>query len=158
MKALLFVAACLYSITCLGQTKLISFRSHSGNNANFRTAVEADLFDSGSSNFGIIAHPVTKIDTVLLKDANTIIVMRKDYSSYSGDVPIASTKVKYSRQIFTRAKRTDFFKALNVDSLKAKLKMEYQYPQYPTTLARLDSTVFIGFDKIFKQKTAKSNK
>ena len=149
MKTLLCISACLFSFACFGQTKLISFRSHSENNANFRTAVEYNLFDIGNSNFGTSTQTINKIDTVLLQGKNTIIVLRKSY-----DIVIPLNKVsntKYHRDTLTRTKAADFFEANNIDSLKVKIRKMYRF-------AKLDSALFIGFDKKFKRAASKTNK
>lgn len=149
MKTLLCIAACIFSFAGFGQTKLISFRSHSGSNAHFRTAVERNLFDIGNSNFGTATQTVNKIDTVLLQTKNTIIVMRKSY-----DVVIPLNRVsntKYHRDTLTRINAADFFKADNIDSLKVKIRKMYRF-------AKLDSALFIGFDKKFKRAASKINK
>lgn len=149
MKTLICIAACFCSFAGFGQTKLISFRSHSGNNANFRAAVEHNLFDIGNSNFGTTTQTINKIDTVLLQTKNTIIVKRKSY-----DMVIPLNKVnniKYYRDTLTRTKAADFFEADNIDSLKVKIRKMYRF-------VKLDSAVFIGFDKKFSQKAGKVNR
>ena len=145
MKTLTFIVACFFSITCFGQTKLISFRSHSGTNANFRTAVEHNMFDIGNSNFGLAISYIDKIDTVILK-ANKVIVMRKRYRLIQGRI----NKTTFIKDTLTKTKEAVFFAINNVDSLRADVQKKYPN-------AKLDSTQFIGFDKQFKQTKA-SNK
>lgn len=132
MKPLICIAACLLSITGYAQTKLIAFRSHSGSNAHFRTAVEKDLFDIGQSNFGIIE--MEEIDSVVMESKNRIIVSRRFYGSIKG----------YKRDTLTRANGREFFAATNVQMLKGSLHKKYRK-------AMLDNTHFIGFDNKFKQ-------
>jgi hypothetical protein len=132
MKPLISIVACLFSLTGYAQTKLISFRSHSGSNANFRTAVEKDLFDIGNSNFGIVEREV--IDSVVMASKNKIIVSRKFYGSGKSD----------KWDTLTSASASDIFAASNVESLKAALQKKYHR-------AMLDKTHFIGFDNKFKQ-------
>ena len=152
MKTLIFIAACLLSVTCFGQTKLISFRSHSGSNANFRKAVEHNLFDIGNSNFGTRTVQIDKIDTIILKANNKIIILRKTYTI---TIPVDYTPrdIGYFRDTLTKAAFADFFLANNVDSLKTKIRAMY-WKKYK--FAKLDSTLFIGFDKKFKQKKARN--
>ena len=125
MKPLIYIAACLFSLTGYAQTKLISFRSHSGNNANFRTAVEKDLFDIGNSNFGI--SDGDKIDSVILLSGKRIIVSRRTFES---DKP--------RRDTLTRANASEIFAATNMQSLKAALQKKYYRPMF-------GRTHFIGF-------------
>ncbi|HEX6428171.1 MAG TPA: hypothetical protein VF008_10815 [Niastella sp.] len=136
MKILITLVACLYSIICFGQTKLISFRSHSGNNANFRTAVEHNLFDLPNSNFGIAVFE--NIDSVIMQSKGRIIVLK----SFSHDV---NRKRRYGfyRDTLTRANASDFFTATSMQNLKAVVQKKYGG-------AFSDSTFFIGFDNKFK--------
>jgi hypothetical protein len=155
MKTLTFITACLFSITCFGQTKLISFRSHSGSNANFRVAVERDIFDIGDSNFGNppLQH-IDKIDTIILKGNNKIIILGKAYNIYrqGNDKP---HDIGYFRDTLTKAAYADFFLANNADSLKTDVRAMYR-KRY--RFVKLDSTLFIGFDKKFKQRRAAQKK
>jgi hypothetical protein len=136
MKRIITGIALLFSISSYGQTKLISFRSHSGNNANFRTAVEKNLFDIGNSNFGIVVRLGKDIDTVMLCSNNEIILVRKDYS-YGYDSPT------FFRQACTPQNARELFAANSIDSLKAAIQKKYKN-------VKLDSTRFVGFDKKFK--------
>lgn len=134
MKTLLCIVACLFSITVIAQTKLISFRSHSGNNANFRSALEHDLFDIHNSNFGLVEEH--KIDSVIMDSKDKIIVIRRRYvNSYARDV---------WRDNLTIVNAGDVFSAADMPGLKKALRKRYRY-------ASLESTLFIGFDKKFKK-------
>jgi len=142
MKKLIGIIACLFSITCFGQTKLISHRSHSGSNASFRTAVEHNLFDIGNSNFGLVEYYVDKIDTVIMKAGDKIIILRKQYRVVNGTARPAT----FTSDTLTKANAADFFSANNMDNLKAEIHKTYKN-------AVVDSTTrFIGFDKKFRQK------
>jgi len=143
MKTLTCILVCLFSVTCFGQTKLISHRSHSGSNANFRPAIENDLFDIGNSNFGLAISYIDKIDTVILKGKNQMIVVRKRYRVINGKIG----KTISARDTLTKANAADFFKANSIDSLKAEIHKMYK-------TAKLDSIFFVGFNKKFKQKKA----
>jgi len=144
MKTLIFISACFFSFACFGQTKLISYRSHSGSDANFRNAVEHNLFDIGASNFGLSVERVNKIDSVIMKGNNKIIVLRKTYDMIIG-MRSQPQRVIYTRDTLTKANAADVFTANNMDDLKSGIRKVY-------TTAKLDSTLFIGFDKKFKQK------
>jgi hypothetical protein len=142
MKTLICIAACFFSVTCFGQTKLISFRSHSGSNANFHNAVELSLFDIGNSNFGIVVRTVDKIDSVILITDNKIVVQRKIYTM----VQYRVQKIVTLRDTIKKANAANFFKANNTDSLRSEIHKTYK-------AYILDSIRFVGFDKKFKQKT-----
>ena len=133
MKPLIYIAACLFSIAGYGQTKLISYRSHSGNNVHFRTAIENDLFDIGHSNFGIVEYYI--IDSVIMKSNDRIIVVRRRHGSGDG---------KARRDILTRANANYLFAATNMQSLKSALETKY----HP---ASINKTIYIGFNNKFKQ-------
>lgn len=135
MKMVIGIVACLFSATVFGQTKLISFRSHSGNNANFRTAVEHNLFDIGKSNFGIIT--TEKIDTVIMASNDKIIILRKKYQGAS------NRAYRFSRDTLTRANASGIFAANSMESLKAALQEKYMS-------AAIDNVRFIGFKNKFK--------
>jgi hypothetical protein len=136
MKTLISIVACIFSITAFAQTKLISFRSHSGNNANFRLAVEKDLFDIGNSNFGIIT--TAKIDSVIMASGKTIIVIRGVYTR--GD---NRNRHQATRDTLTRANASNVFAASNMQSLKAALQKKYPWTS-------LQGVPFIGFANRFK--------
>jgi hypothetical protein len=126
MKIPAFIVACLFSITAFAQT---------GNNANFRTALENDLFDLPNSNFGYIA--TVQIDTVMMVSNNKIVVFKKSY--YQG----SNGSQHFYRETLTRANAGDIFAATNVQSLKAAVKKQYRG-------AETDSIFYIGFNKKFK--------
>ena len=113
MKIVICIAACLFSISSYAQTKLISYRSHSGSNAHFRTAVEKNMFDIGHSNFGIVE--MEKIDSVVMESKNRIIVSRKFYGSVKG----------HQRDTLTSANASEVFAATSVESMKAALQKKY---------------------------------
>lgn len=140
MKTLLSIAVCFLCLSCLGQTKLIAHRSHSGSNASFRTAIEGDMFDIGRSNFGIVGTYVEKIDTVALIRGNKIVVYRKTYNVYNGK----QSKAYALRDTLTKANAAEFFTANSADSLKAVMHKKYK-------TSKTDNTLFIGFNKLFKQ-------
>ena len=142
MKILISFAICVLSITCLGQTKLISHRSHSGSNAHFHTAIGHNLFDIGYSNFGIVTIPERKIDSVVLAGDNKIIILIRENSLYKGRV----VSTYFTKDTLTRANAGRVFKVNNIDSLKSEIRKKYGAD------AKSDSTIFIGFDRKFKQK------
>lgn len=134
MKIMICIAACLFYMAGYAQTKLISFRSHSGSNAHFRTAVEKDMFDIGHSNYGIVE--VEKIDSVIRDSNNRIIVIRRSLGT-------GNSKVK--RDTLTKANASEIFAASNEQSLKAALHAKY-------IKASVYNINFVGFGKKFKDK------
>src|SRR5262245_56534447 len=137
MKIVISIVACFFSITTFAQTKLISFRSHSGSNANFRLAVEHDMFDINKSNFGIV--PVEYIDSVIRVSNDRIVVFKR--RAYPGN----RGPKYFSRDTLTRTKANGIFAATNMQGLKAAVHNRYQS-------ASLDSTLFVGFKNKFNYK------
>ncbi|RZK55325.1 MAG: hypothetical protein EOO87_08170, partial [Pedobacter sp.] len=73
MKIAFTIITFFVSVTCVAQTKLISHKSHSGSNSNFRLALNKNLFDIEQSNFGLVTKIIkNKVDTVTLNANNTI--------------------------------------------------------------------------------------
>ena len=134
MIVLITLIACLYSFVGFAQTKLISYRSHSGSNAHFRSAVEKDLFDIGNSNFGIVE--TEKIDSVIKESKDRIIVIRR--ALYGG-----GNKAK--RDTLTNANASEIFVATDVERLKAELHLKY-------IKASVNNISFVGFGRKFKSK------
>jgi hypothetical protein len=134
MRILITLITCLYSFVGYAQTKLISFRSHSGSNAHFRTAVEKDIFDIGGSNFGIVERE--KIDSVVMKSNNRIIVSRRFYGSARG----------YQRDTLTNVNAKEFFDATSMHELQFALRSKYKK-------ANVDNTHYVGFNNRFKPST-----
>jgi len=104
-------------------------------------AIEHHLFDIGHSNFGIVTIPERKIDSVILAGDNKIIVLGKVNSMYNGKV----FSTYFTRDTLTKINAGSFFKANSIDSLKSEIRKMYH-------TAKSDSTIFIGFDRKFKQK------
>lgn len=139
MRIIFSLSLSLLCLTCFSQTKLISHRSHSGSNNNFRRAVEHNLFDIENSNFGLSIQYVEKVDSVVLKSPNTILISRKKYRIINGKID----KTTKTTDTVNRANSIQFFKAKSIDSLKKEIKRTYK-------LINLDSAKFIGFSKVFK--------
>jgi len=142
MKTLSFIVFCLFSAACLGQTKLVAYRSHSGSDANLRTAIDHEMFDMPNSNLGIAPGTyITKIDSVILVGHDQMTVVRNTYYTYQGKTKRAYTM----RDTVTKAAYAEMFSASNADELKAVLSKKYK-------TFKTDSTRFIGFSKKFSQK------
>jgi hypothetical protein len=141
MKTLLYLACGVFSINCFGQTKIIAFKSHSGNEANFRTAIEHDFFDVNISNFGNPTIYVRKVDSVILEPHNKLIIKRGLYEKdYRGMVDKRAT-VFYRDTLFKANEQPLFAAIKSFDSLKAVLLKKYKGYKIDT------NTVFVGFDK-----------
>lgn len=143
MRRLALVLLLLLPMFAVSQTKLIAFKSHSGNTKNFRAALSQNLFDLDNSNLGLDESQTLvfeeRLDSVVYLDANSVI--------------LKSTIVK--KQRFTRqsdkAKKVSdtlrFAKAGQpIDTLKKIIDYKYYFKN------STDSVKFIGFDKKSKKK------
>ena len=78
MKQSYFLFAIFISTFIFSQTKLIAYKSHSGNMANFETSVSKNVFDTNDPNLG---EPRPKdfaeIDSVIILDNDKAIVKTK---------------------------------------------------------------------------------
>ncbi len=118
MRFTLLMVCCLFCLASFGQTKLISFKSHSGNSRNFRTTVEKDLFDIGRSNFGIVERNINRIDTVVKKN-NKLIVFKSETKEVNGRV----WRTAFKKDTLSLSKT--FLEIKSIDSLKNALKKKY---------------------------------
>ncbi|MBL0144470.1 MAG: hypothetical protein IPP48_00535 [Chitinophagaceae bacterium] len=127
-----------------GQTKKISYKSHSGSAANYSTALAENLFDMDNSNFGVA--PTKEIveaqldsvificDTVALMVTSRFCKARKDYNNSA----VLQKLWKAGRDsVFYHPL---FSKKHSLDSIKAILQMQY-YFRNP-----ISKVVFVGYD------------
>lgn len=135
---------------CLGfgnapaQTKKIAYKSHSGSMENYQTALEENLFDMGSSNFGMAPEPFiqhAKLDSVICISENISIMVTSEYcirkyrrTHSKSDTSIwkAGRDTVYHHPIFS--------KRLSTDSMRKILDHEY-YFRNPAS-----EVVFTGFN------------
>ncbi|KPE51672.1 hypothetical protein [Chryseobacterium indologenes] len=146
MKIQYSLFAFIITISCFSQTKLIAFKSHSGNSENFTKAVSEDLFDANFSNLGVVPQQFVldaKLDSVIILNENESILVT---SSSKKLVP----NRKDSRKVWTSGRETvhnPLFSRKNIDSVKQVLKRDYFF------VNDIDSVVFVEYDK--KSKTYK---
>ncbi|WP_131401680.1 hypothetical protein [Chryseobacterium sp. JM1] len=157
MKTIYILFALSINNFLFSQTKLIAFKSHSGNSADFNTAVSEDLFDANASNLGIVPKRYVRdarLDSVIiLNDEESVLVT----SSARKIVPDGTKKVwEPGREI---VRNHALFSRKNIDSVKSVLKRDYYF------VNDMDSVVFVEYDQknnSYKQvkpvKEAKPNK
>lgn len=133
----------IFWISVNAQTKVISHKSHSGSKANFRTALNADLFDLSKSNFG--AAPIRMVRRAQLDSliylSDTSAVMVTSEVCWTED----RGRKKDDESLWQSGKDTVKFHPLftkqhSLDSIKEVLGSQYNF-QNP-----VDSMVFIGYD------------
>ena len=81
------------SSLAMSQTKRIAFKSHSGNEANFKTALAVSLFEYEGSNFGIAPEryvTFAHLDTVIFINDTTVELVTSHHSHYEDDYRISS--------------------------------------------------------------------
>lgn len=79
MKQSYFLFAIFVNTFLFSQTKLIAYKSHSGNMNHFETSVSKNVFDTNDSNLGIRMEYEyeNKIDSVILLDNDKAVVIVK---------------------------------------------------------------------------------
>ena len=137
MKILYSFLAFLISISIFSQTKLIAFKSHSGNSADFNTAVSEDLFDANFSNLGDSRpfYEKTKLDSVIiLEDGESVLVTRSAGILFNDKKEEwqPGRKVVQNRALFSKK---------NIDSVKTVLKNEFKF------VNDMDSVVVVEYSK-----------
>lgn len=150
-KVLFFLS--FISLSMQAQTKMIAYKSHSGNTADFLNSVFKDIFDVNDANFGVAPERFvfnSKLDTVIFIDENkSVIITSKFCHEYiSNDTtvwkPGKDTLIDHSVFIIS-----------NLDSIKSNLKNYYFFRN------NIDSVVFLKYDakkKSYKNITPKKEK
>ena len=145
------------SVAVFSQTKLISFKSHSGNSEHFKLSVYNDTFNANESNFGVVPMKIienAKLDSVIIiNDHESILVTsavcidRRKPEGEEESVWQPGRKTVYNHQLFSKK---------NIDSVKNILKRDYHFKN------NIDDVVFIEYDsstkKYHKIKSKSGNK
>ncbi|MGC4099856.1 hypothetical protein [Ferruginibacter sp.] len=150
MKHVLTVLFLAFTASCFAQTKLIAFKSHSGNISNFNSTLNNELFDDEASNFGGPAFKWTyKLDSVIHISPEKSLLVQRIYQRYYTE-PIDSNKLArmardtvYNDALFSRHH--------SLDSIKAVLISSRRYD------SSLKKTIFVGYDN-HKPKEKKKEK
>ena len=141
-QLVLFLFACSLS----AQTKLISYKSHSGNMKYFEESIIDNSFNTNYSNLGAMPERFvidSKLDSVIIIDDKKSVIVtsrtckNRAYNTTEKWKPGRDTV--YSHPIFSNE---------NIDSVKNVLKKQYHFKN------NMDSTVFLKYDK--KTKTYKT--
>ncbi len=155
---------CLLITVCSwAQTKLIAYKSHSGNAKNFRTAFENNLFDMAYSNFGLspeIEKPkikkISSIDSVIYVSDSVVTLVRSWYctgSAYKDSKPCATERNNFEYTPVLNKKH-------KLDSIKSRLKNELQLDELSLKKAQyvgFKSEPTATFQKSSKEKTKKNS-
>ena len=150
MKLFFIVLLSIISIASLSQTKLIAFKSHSGQMENFKIALNNELFDNAESNFGIPSFVNSfRLDSVIYISPSVSIVVQTVFTRRFGQ-PEDSAHAKETQRKKVRNEPLFANKHL-LDSIKNILVTRNRYGKAAANL------VLIGFDNtILKQKKNKA--
>jgi len=145
MRQLFITLLIFASSSLVAQTKKIAYKSHSGNNENFKLALENNLFDMENSNFGHAPQREVKtaqLDSVIFISDSLAIMVTSEYctkTNPSNNKPIdnprlwkAGQEKIYNHPLFSRKH--------SLDSIKTVLKKQYNFKN------EIEKTVFVGYD------------
>lgn len=135
----------LCSSNIQSQTKLISYKSHSGDMKYFEKSIVEDRYNTNYSNLGVLPERYvtnSKLDSVIIiDDKKSIIVTSTFCKTRRSETP---EKWKPGRDtVYNHA----VFSNENIDNIKKVLKENYNFQN------DIDSTIFLKYDK--KTKTYK---
>ncbi|RRJ89311.1 LPXTG cell wall anchor domain-containing protein [Paenimyroides tangerinum] len=150
-KVVLFLG--LISFSMQAQTKMIAFKSHSGNAADFSNSVFKDIFDVNDANFGVAPERRvinSKLDTVIFIDEHKSVIVTSEFCRefHTND----TTDWKPGKDTLID---NPVFIISNLDSIKSNLKKDYYFRN------NIDSVVFLKYDakkKTYKNITPKKEK
>jgi hypothetical protein len=153
MKTIFIVLCSLFTTASLAQTKLIAFKSHSGNMDNFNIALENDLFNSEGSNFGKPSHMnLFRLDSVIYISPTKAVLIGSLYQ-----YPWRGSKdsAKFIQMIKDTVYNDPMFSQKHsLDSIRRQLKNGDEYED--------KNAVFIGYDnkknKAKKKESVNINK
>ena len=145
MKNLSFLAVVLLFSTSQvnAQTKLISYKSHSGDMKYFEKSIVEDSYNTNFSNLGMAPQRYvtnSKLDSVIIIDDKKSIIVTSNYCKIRGNANPEKWKpgrdTVYNHPVFSDD---------NIDNVKKVLKSEYNFQN------DIDSTVFLKYDKQTKE-------
>lgn len=137
-----FILLCL-SCNLHSQTKLISYKSHSGDMRYFEKSITEDRYNTNYSNLGMAPERYvtnSKLDSVIIIDSKKSVIVT---SLFCKNVRSGNTErwkpgrdTVYNHQVFSEG---------NLDSIKNVLRKEYHFKN------DIDSTVFLRYDRKTKK-------
>lgn len=154
MKTFITLLFTSISILLFSQTKMISYKSHSGNMKNFHASIVNDAFDTNDSNLGGVPDRTVKyaqLDSVIYISPQRSVMVTSKVCEMRSTKEI--TNWKPGRDTIYNPK---LFASKNTDSIKRELKDNYFFQN------DMDEVVFVGFQQDFNKKKShkkrKSNK
>lgn len=141
MKNIIFIFSFIFiCLSAQAQTKLISHKSHSGSKATFRTALDANLFDIGTSNFGEpgwFSSPV-ELDSIVHVNDSTALVYRR--SATLADWESRDDKKTWQPSIDTLINHPLFSQKHGLQNIRTKMRQYYEFRNW------VDDVKFVGYD------------
>jgi len=166
MKKLIYTAVLFIAFQSFSQTKLISHKSHSGNNNLFKISVENNLFDISGSNFGEAPMRIIKnaqLDTLVFIDNDKVVMITSEYckdqfgskivtiSNGKDERPSNELGVFWKSGKDTLVNHPLFSRKNSLDSIKKVLTEEYFFKN------NIEDVVIIGHESNY-HNTIKSKK
>lgn len=151
IKYLFIIHLIFFTNIVFAQTKLIAFKSHSGNMENFKNAYEENLFDLPNDNFGAAPEPIIEeaaLDSLIYLNDTAVIMVTSNYcirefsKKYRAWRPGRDTVFNHPL----------FCKKHSLDSIKEVLKTSYNFAN------SIDTVKFIGYDNLKKVKSKRKQK
>ena len=139
----------LVSVQSFGQTKMIAFKSHSGNLSNFYSALKDPKMDLASHNLGMAPNPIVKtaqLDSVIFVSDSDAVMVTSEYCQKNEWYDRGKKDGEPNPKKFWKAGKDTvinhplFSHQHALDSIKAEMSNHYFWTN------KMDSTVFIGYD------------
>jgi hypothetical protein len=143
LSLLIHFAVLFLSGNVLSQTKLISYKSHSGDMKYFEKSIVEDSYNTNYSNLGVLPDRYivnSKLDSVIIIDDKKSVIVTSSFCKSR----ISKNPQRWEPGRDTIYNRT-VFSSQNIDSVKSVLRRIYNFQN------DLDSTVFLKYDKRTKQ-------
>lgn len=125
----------------LAQTKVIAYKSHSGNMANFKIAFEENLFDMDNSNFGQAPQRNVKtaqLDSVIFISDSITLLVTSEFCKWQGQDEKEAKLWQPGQEIVKNSPL--FSRKHSLDSIKGVISQEYGFRN------SVNKVVFVGYD------------
>ncbi len=143
LSYLVHFALVFSSCQIFSQTKLISYKSHSGDMKYFEKNIVEDSYNTNYSNLGVAPQRYvtnSKLDSVIIIDDKKSVIVTSNYCKIRENANPQKWKpgrdTIYNHPIFSDD---------NIDNVKKVLKRDYNFQN------DIDSTVFLKYDKKTKE-------
>lgn len=137
------------STVAIGQTKMIAFKSHSGNMKNFSAALLNPKMDLAPHNLGMAPNPIVRtaqLDSLIFISDSVAVMVTSEYCQKNDWYYRGDTTADLNKKEFWKAGKDTvinhplFSHQHSLDSIKNEMGNYYYWKN------EMDSTVFIGYD------------